>query len=136
MGRFLKVLLLVICGECFVVLSQDPDNSQVGAQGIRKPGDCPNVSEGGEEHSQCTEICVDKDNCTTITCDSDSQCQGSLKCCRNICGTVCVPPVFKNPCENNFDCPWSLKCCEGVCDSDCVYQPKNKAPTQKEKKMQ
>ncbi|XP_077311532.1 uncharacterized protein LOC143930802 isoform X1 [Lithobates pipiens] len=136
MDRFLKVLLLVMWGAFAVALSQDLGGSQIGAGGLRKPGDCPKVSEGSEDYTQCSETCVDKDNCTTNTCDSDPECEGSFKCCRTICGTACVPPVFRNPCQDNFDCPWSLKCCEGVCDSDCVYQSKNKDPTQNQKKKQ
>ncbi|KAG8552543.1 hypothetical protein GDO81_004569 [Engystomops pustulosus] len=121
MDTSMKFVILILSGNLALSISQEEPNW--GVENVRKPGGCPKVEEG-HPISMCSNLCADKENCTVLTCDDDSQCEGSLKCCKTKCGTECLPPVFKSPCESNFDCPWTLKCCGGVCDSDCVHQPR------------
>ncbi|KAI5216107.1 antileukoproteinase [Manis pentadactyla] len=47
----------------------------------RKPGRCPVV------FGQCMMLHPPNH------CEADGQCQGDLKCCKGMCGKVCVPPV-------------------------------------------
>uniref|UniRef100_A0A286XM70 WAP domain-containing protein n=2 Tax=Cavia porcellus TaxID=10141 RepID=A0A286XM70_CAVPO len=49
----------------------------------RKLGACPKLPKGN------TGFCVE-------TCSGDYSCPGGMKCCRNDCGRVCKPSVFRN----------------------------------------
>uniref|UniRef100_A0A672IU27 WAP domain-containing protein n=1 Tax=Salarias fasciatus TaxID=181472 RepID=A0A672IU27_SALFA len=77
-------------------------------------------------------------------CIRDSNCPGSLKCCTNRCGRVCVRPIkivkdgvcprfnlVQNVrcsglrrCIRDNNCPGRLKCCINKCGRVCV-QPRN-----------
>nr|XP_023406052.1 antileukoproteinase-like [Loxodonta africana] len=46
-----------------------------------KPGKCPVV------HGQCKMFNIPN------YCEKDGQCEGDFKCCKGICGKVCVAPV-------------------------------------------
>lgn len=72
-------------------------------------------------------------------CESDSNCVGDLKCCKNGCdGTQCVSPlsiprltkpgicpvppqngICVQECRNDSSCRGKLKCCSNGCGKTC-----------------
>ncbi|XP_054995924.1 antileukoproteinase-like [Sorex araneus] len=57
------------------------DPVKLPTQAREKPGKCPQV------YGEC--MMLNPPN----HCETDSQCQGKLKCCKGMCGKACVRPV-------------------------------------------
>ncbi|XP_055977903.1 antileukoproteinase-like isoform X2 [Sorex fumeus] len=57
------------------------DPMELPTQARKKPGKCPQV------YGEC--MMINPPN----HCETDSQCQGKLKCCKGMCGKACVNPV-------------------------------------------
>ncbi|XP_054996335.1 antileukoproteinase-like [Sorex araneus] len=57
------------------------DPVELPTQAREKPGKCPQV------YGEC--MMLNPPN----HCETDSQCQGKLKCCKGMCGKACVRPV-------------------------------------------
>ncbi|KAM6147480.1 antileukoproteinase-like [Erethizon dorsatum] len=56
------------------------DPSDISKSAMKKPGKCPVVN------AEC--LMLNPPN----FCEKDSQCEGNLKCCKSMCGKICVPP--------------------------------------------
>ncbi|XP_037667087.1 LOW QUALITY PROTEIN: antileukoproteinase-like [Choloepus didactylus] len=102
-----------------------------GAGQAIKAGVCPSI-----KPAQC--LIYEKPECQT-----DWQCLGKKKCCRDVCGIKCLDPVaimnrakktgkcpvvlgqcmMLNPpnyCERDSQCQGDFKCCKGMCGKACV----------------
>ncbi|XP_068556675.1 WAP four-disulfide core domain protein 2-like [Anas acuta] len=86
----------------------------------------------------CPDPATEEANCT-VGCQSDGDCESTLKCCPAACGTACLEPDEKpgtcppvkpgipmlglcaNQCKTDSNCPGSLKCCRNGCGKvSCV----------------
>uniref|UniRef100_A0A8C3BLI1 WAP four-disulfide core domain 2 n=2 Tax=Anatinae TaxID=2068716 RepID=A0A8C3BLI1_CAIMO len=86
----------------------------------------------------CPDPATEEANCT-VGCQSDGDCESTLKCCPAACGTACQEPDEKpgtcppvkpgipmlglcaNQCKTDSNCPGSLKCCRNGCGKvSCV----------------
>ncbi|XP_055903393.1 uncharacterized protein LOC129939416 isoform X2 [Eupeodes corollae] len=59
----------------------------------RKPGQCPFLVPPGSDRQTDGNYC-------SYECRTDSQCDGSRRCCSNGCGTQCVEPQMKTACQH------------------------------------
>ncbi|XP_075757391.1 WAP four-disulfide core domain protein 8-like isoform X1 [Pelodiscus sinensis] len=99
----------------------------------------PNPSSSSVKSGTCPVIPVKcKMHNPPNRCVSDSQCDGTDKCCETICGRSCVPPqqgkpgtcpdvrihcAMHNPpnrCYFDSECPGFKKCCDTYCGKACV----------------
>ncbi|OXB79306.1 UNVERIFIED_CONTAM: hypothetical protein H355_013227 [Colinus virginianus] len=83
----------------------------------------------------CPEPAVEEANCT-MGCQSDGDCESTLKCCPAACGKACQEPNAKsglcplkrarrdaacpNLCTDDRDCPGDKKCCFSGCGLACT----------------
>ncbi|OXB57595.1 hypothetical protein ASZ78_010557 [Callipepla squamata] len=83
----------------------------------------------------CPEPAVEEANCT-MGCQSDGDCESTLKCCPAACGKACQEPnaksglcprkrarrdaVCPNLCTDDRDCPGDKKCCFSGCGLACT----------------
>ncbi|XP_040506943.1 WAP four-disulfide core domain protein 2 isoform X1 [Gallus gallus] len=86
----------------------------------------------------CPEPAAEEANCT-MGCQSDGDCESTLKCCPAACGKACQEPNEKpgtcpsvkpgipmlglcvNQCKMDSNCSGSLKCCRNGCGKvSCV----------------
>uniref|UniRef100_A0A3Q2HSY2 Secretory leukocyte peptidase inhibitor n=1 Tax=Equus caballus TaxID=9796 RepID=A0A3Q2HSY2_HORSE len=109
-----------------------------GARNASKAGACP-----PRRLAQCFRY-------EKAECQSDWQCQGEKKCCRDTCGIKCLDPIAiskpvekkpgncpvppgqclmldpPNHCETDGQCQGHLKCCTGMCGKACISPVKGK----------
>ncbi|KAI6074048.1 WAP four-disulfide core domain protein 2-like protein [Aix galericulata] len=93
----------------------------------------------------CPDPATEEANCT-VGCQSDGDCESTLKCCPAACGMACQEPDEKpgtcppvkpgipmlglcaNQCKTDSNCPGSLKCCRNGCGKVSCAQPPAASP--------
>ncbi|KFD69562.1 hypothetical protein M514_18178 [Trichuris suis] len=67
-------------------------------------------------------------------CNTDSDCEGSQKCCATKAGTQCITPLTEGRalfCKSDGDCDGSEKCCLTKAGKECVKPVQKPGPTAK-----
>ena len=80
---------VLTCPEGFTCLNEGQSDEGVccPSQHTVKAGQCPFL------------VPISVDTCDN-ECVSDDECDGSMKCCANGCGTQCVEPLIKTACQH------------------------------------
>lgn len=109
---------------------------------VSKPGVCPAATR--EEGEPCPEPEPESYDSGVSSCDSDSDCSGSSRCCSDGCQNQCIEPVPRpgycpvvpttptgdtptgsagicvNNCTHDHECTFPRKCCHNGCGFTCV----------------